>query len=59
VNLWESEAEADAARENLRSAIDALLGGVMTASSLIGAGPVVDMDIPVFATPTHVHEDQR
>ena len=59
VNLWESEADAGAARESLRSAIDALLGEVMTGSSLIGAGPVLGMDIHPSAPPTQVHEEQR
>jgi hypothetical protein len=58
VNLWESEEYANAARENLLSAIDTLLGGVMTASSLIAAGPVVAMDLPSFATPTHINEEK-
>jgi hypothetical protein len=59
VNLWESEEDADAARENLRSAIDALLGDVMTDSALIGTGPVLRTDIRAYAPPTQVHEEQR
>lgn len=59
VNLWESEEYADAARETLRNAIDSLLGDVMTDSSLIGTGPVLEMDIRAYAPPSQIHEERR
>jgi hypothetical protein len=57
VNLWKSEEYADASRENLRNAIDGLLGDVMTDSSLIGTGPVLEMDIRACAPPSQIHEE--
>ena len=60
VNLWESEDDANSARENLLRPIGTLLGGAMNRSALIGAGPVLDIDIPIVATPTtHTHEVQQ
>ena len=60
VNLWDGEDDANAARENLLRPIDTLLDRPMNGSSLIGAGPVIDIDIPVVATATtHIREVQR
>lgn len=46
VNLWQTEAEATAAREALEPAVRRLLEPLMAAPSrLIGAGPVVEDDL--------------
>ena len=58
VNLWRSEEDANSARENLLGPIDALLGPAMNGSSLIGAGPITDIDLPVGTRTTHDHEEQ-
>jgi hypothetical protein len=58
VNLWESEEDANSARENLLSPIDTLLGAAMNGTTLIGAGPVIDIDLPVATATTHIYEVQ-